>query len=166
MEREDTGIEEERELEGRHRFELAHCVGATIGRLVAGFEGSRLYETEDVHAEFFQVFGEDELAWWMGAGEGLAVAGEDVNGFFGEGSADIFKRFLCHACSSWSECQQEVRRRAKELSSPSFAIMLTTASWSMYLMLSAACSLTLATVFVHRTRRSPLDVVYSRAHWK
>lgn len=29
------------------------------------FEGAGFNEAENVHAEFFEVFREDELAWWV-----------------------------------------------------------------------------------------------------
>ena len=70
---------------------------ATVRGLMAGFEGAALDQAEDVHAEFFEIFGKHELAWWVRAGEALAVAGEDVDGFFGEGVADIFQGAFSHA---------------------------------------------------------------------
>ena len=53
MEGDDSWVEEEGELEGRHGFELAHCVGTAVGGFVAGFEGATFGEAEYIHAEFF-----------------------------------------------------------------------------------------------------------------
>ena len=39
------------------------------------FESSAFEEAEGVHAELFEVFGEDKLAWRMVAGECFSVAG-------------------------------------------------------------------------------------------
>lgn len=64
---------------------------------MAGFEGARFDQAEDVHAEFFEVFGEDELAWGVGSRTGFSVAGEDVDGFFGEGVSDVFEWAFDHS---------------------------------------------------------------------
>ena len=64
------------------------------------FEGSGFEEAEHVHAEFFQVFREDQLAWWVGAGKAFPVAGEDVDGLLGQSASDVFQRSLGHlGCS-------------------------------------------------------------------
>lgn len=65
-------------------------MGAAVGGFVACFEGAGFGEAEYVHAEFFEVFGEDELAWWVGAGDRFAVAGEDVDRFLGQDVANVF----------------------------------------------------------------------------
>lgn len=46
---------------------------------MAGFEGAAFGETEYIHAEFFEVFGEDKLAWWVRARNCFAIASEDVD---------------------------------------------------------------------------------------
>lgn len=65
------------------------------------FESPAFEEAEGEHAEFFEVFGQDELTGRMGAGKGFAVPGEDVDSLFGEGAADIFERSLGHPGGSW-----------------------------------------------------------------
>ena len=79
----DARVEEEGELEGAGALEEAHDVRAAVRRLVPGFEGAAFDEPEDVHAEFFEVLGEHELARRVRAGEALAVAGEDVDCLLG-----------------------------------------------------------------------------------
>jgi len=37
----------------------------------------------------------------MRTGKGFAVPGEDVDGLFGKGAANIFERALSHAGGSW-----------------------------------------------------------------
>ena len=101
VEGDDARVDEEGEFEGAHGFEHAHGVGAAVGRFVAGFEGAGFEEAEDVHSEFLEVFGEDELARGVGAGESSSVAGEDIDAFFYEGVADFFEGLLHHSCGSY-----------------------------------------------------------------
>ena len=97
MDRDDAWVEQQGELEGRGGFQETHGVSSAVGGLVAGFEGATFVKTEDVHAEFFKIFREDELAGGVGTREGFAVAGEDVNRFFGEGCAEVFHGPFDHA---------------------------------------------------------------------
>ena len=126
----DAGVEEERQFEGRGGFDEAHGMGSAVGRFGAGFEGSAFEQAESVHTEFLEVFGQHELAWRVGAGEGFAVAAEDVDGFFRQCTAEILEGSLGHSCGSWEICQPmpEMFFSVGNGISPSFAIMLTTAS--------------------------------------
>lgn len=47
------------------------------------FESARFKEAEDVHAEFFEVFGKDELTRWMRARERLSITSKDIDSLFG-----------------------------------------------------------------------------------
>ena len=60
------------------------------------FEGAAFEEAECVHAEFFEILGQDELAGRVGAREGFAVASEDVDGLFSESVTDVFEHTLRH----------------------------------------------------------------------
>ena len=97
VQRDDARVEQQREFERRGGFDEAHGVGAPVRRLRPGFEGPAFEQAEGVHAEFLEVLGQDELAGRMGAGEGFAVAGEDVDRLLREAAADLLQRALGHA---------------------------------------------------------------------
>lgn len=66
------------------------------GDVECTFEGAGFEEAEHVHAEFLQVFGEDELAGWMRAGEAFPIASENVNGLLGQSTSNVFQRPFGH----------------------------------------------------------------------
>lgn len=53
------------------------------------FERAGFEEAEHVHAEFFQVFWEDELTGWMGAGEAFPIASEYIHSLLGQRTSNI-----------------------------------------------------------------------------
>lgn len=64
------------------------------------FKGPGLQKTQDIHAEFFEIFGEDELAGRVRAGEGFSVAGKDIDCLFGESASDVLNWLFSHPCCS------------------------------------------------------------------
>ena len=97
VDRDDARVEVQGDFQRGGGFEEAHGVGAAVGGFGAGFEGAGFEQTEGVHAELFEIFGQDELAGRVVAGEAFAVTGEDVDRFLGDGVSDVFEWALCHA---------------------------------------------------------------------